>query len=289
MESVSTGGSPFAKSSSKSKVTAAAKATFLGLGSIGHFLATAVRYQALSRGGLHLLLLWPLVMLETWVVQLLADFTERRPFKALSREGARNCLQVAVIEAVELTALLWLVAGRAEEPPSATEVALTVLHGVWRAPLFDLVLDSTFYAFHRLCHINKALFKHTHQHHHVHTHKDHGHLVAWETYTISLGENLGIVLCHAVAFLVLRACSPGGELSPLDVAVFITWAHIIECVGHTGMSWTPGPHPWRLLPMAAGIELSVPEHTMHHLRPLQNFGKRFNLCDRVFGTYVQAA
>ena len=54
-------------------------------------------------------------------------------------------------------------------------------------------------------------------------------------------------------------------------------------------SWTPGPHPWRLLPMAAGIELSVPEHTMHHLRPLQNFGKRFNLCDRVFGTYVQAA
>ena len=54
MESVSTGGSPFAKSSSKSKVTAAAKATFLGLGSIGHFLATAVRYQALSRGGLHL-------------------------------------------------------------------------------------------------------------------------------------------------------------------------------------------------------------------------------------------
>ena len=41
--------------------------------------------------------------------------------------------------------------------------------------------------------------------------------------------------------------------------------------------------------MAAGIELSVPEHTMHHVRPLQNFGKRFNLCDRVFGTYVQAA
>ena len=56
-------------------------------------------------------------------------------------------------------------------------------------------------------------------------------------------------------------------------------------VGHTGMSWTPGPHPWRLLPMIAGIELTVPEHDWHHTRPLKNFGKRFNLCDRLFGTY----
>ena len=110
--------------------------------------------------------------------------------------------------------------------------------------------------------------------------------MAWETYTITLGENVGIVLCHALAMLVLRACGP---LTALDLAMSITWAHIIECVGHTGMTWTPGPHPWRLLPLLAGIELSVPEHTMHHVRPLKNFGKRFNLCDRLFGTFVAVA
>lgn len=271
---------------SKGGVTTAAKATFLALGSLGHVVATATRFHLMTRGGWFLLGLWPLVCLEVMIVQMLADHTERRPLKWLPREGALNCLQVAVIEAAELATLLWLVGGWSEDPSSA-EVAATVLHGVWRAPLFDLVLDSTFYAFHRLCHKNKSLFKYTHQHHHVHTHKDHGHLVAWETYTITLGENFGIVACHAIALLALNAC-PGG-LSALDLAIFITWAHIIECVGHTGMSWTPGPHPWRLLPMAAGIELSVPEHTMHHVRPLKNFGKRFNLCDRLFGTFVQVA
>lgn len=244
-------------------------------------LATAFRFHALTRGGLQWLSLFPLIMAEVWILQLLADGIEKRPLKMLPREGARNCLRVAIFEAIELMAVIRFF-GIPAEDPTFMEVASAVYHGMWRAPLFDLVLDSAFYLFHRSCHINKALFKHCHGHHHTHTGKDEGHLVAWETYTIDPVENIGIVLCHCLALCALRACGP---LSALDLAIFITWAHVIEMIGHTGMSWTPGPHPWRLLPMIAGIELTVREHEWHHTRPMKNYGKRFNLCDRFFGTY----
>ena len=47
--------------------------------------------------------------------------------------------------------------------------------------------------------------------------------------------------------------------------------------------------PFPFAPRQAGIELTVPEHTMHHASLRKNFGKRFNVCDRLFGTFVAGA
>ena len=84
--------------SSKSSVTRSGKVAFLGLGSVGHVAATALRFYAMTRGGLHWLSLWPLIMMETWVVQLLADAVERRPLKwRLPLEAAIEVRKLGVL------------------------------------------------------------------------------------------------------------------------------------------------------------------------------------------------
>lgn len=62
--------------------------------------------------------------------------------------------------------------------------------------------------------------------------------------------------------------------------------HLVELLGHSTMSWTINGNPLRLLHETLGIELKVPDHTMHHIKPLSNYGKRTVVWDKLFGTYT---
>jgi sterol desaturase/sphingolipid hydroxylase (fatty acid hydroxylase superfamily) len=75
------------------------------------------------------------------------------------------------------------------------------------------------------------------------------------------------------------------KYSLFDIALLVSWAHLLELLGHSQMAWSVSGHPLRILPEMAGIDIKIPDHTMHHAKPLSNFSKRLNLLDRLFQTY----
>jgi hypothetical protein len=87
----------------------------------------------------------------------------------------------------------------------------------------------------------------------------HSRLVAWDTYEISWTEMTLIELGYAFGFgLVLLAY--GEDFTLLDLAISLTWAHLVELLGHTSMSWTWNGNPLRLLQETMGLDLKVADH-----------------------------
>ena len=39
--------------------------------------------------------------------------------------------------------------------------------------------------------------------------------------------------------------------------MYVSWAHVIELLGHTEMTWTPSGHAFRVIPELLGLDLEV--------------------------------
>jgi sterol desaturase/sphingolipid hydroxylase (fatty acid hydroxylase superfamily) len=232
---------------------------------------------------------YPLTVFETTVAQITADRHERRKVIGMSLRQLGNCLRVAIVESCGISLAIWL--SRAFELKPGPPSVLTLLFTVLLAPAFDLGLDLGFWTFHRTSHKVKWLYIMVHADHHVDTAKDHGRLVAYETYSITWLETVSILSCYFVGLslcMVLKWSLLGWHDSPVtvfEVAFLVTWGHTVELLGHTATQWTPHHHPNRIIFEITGIDLKVPHHTMHHVRPLTNFSKRCTFWDHVFGTY----
>jgi len=248
-------------------------------------LAVLTRYAVLCLGSryslLCCLLTLPISVWETTSLQAMADLYEGRPLKAPTAKQIVLQLKVAAVETLGYVLAFqiwpWLREDGLGAPPASV-----LLHAVWRTLLFDIGLDLGFYAFHRSCHVNRTLYRLVHAPHHAETGKEHGHLVAYETYELTFVETASILSSYLVGFQVLSLCF---SFSTFDVALYVSWAHMIELLGHTEMSWTPTGHPQRLMADLCGLSLEVPHHTMHHQKPLSNFSKRLILFDLLFHTY----
>lgn len=227
-------------------------------------------------------LYWPLILpigvFETWSVQAMADALEGRPQKAVTLDQVTKQIKVAACEAVGLTIGFKLWPWVTTDGPNVA----SLIHSIWRAAVFDTGLDLGFYTFHRLCHKNRVLYRHVHSDHHTTPGKTYGHLVAHETYDLSVVETVAILGSYLIGFELIGLLY---KYTLFDIALLVSWAHLLELLGHSQIAWSVNGHPLRILPEMAGIHLKIPDHTMHHTKPLSNFSKRLTLFDRMFQTY----
>jgi sterol desaturase/sphingolipid hydroxylase (fatty acid hydroxylase superfamily) len=121
-----------------------------------------------------------------------------------------------------------------------------------------------------------------HSDHHTTPGKTYGHLVAHETYDLSVVETASILGSYLIGFELIGLLY---KYTLFDIALLVSWAHLIELLGHSQMSWSVDGHPLRILPELTGLNLQIMDHTMHHAKPLSNFSKRLTLFDRLFQTY----
>lgn len=208
------------------------------------------------------LLCLPLNVFETWCAQRNADLYERRPALPVSPRLVRLCVKVTLAEIVAVTFL-----HRIQEPwvrtagPNGASLVRAALGGCL---LFDVGVDLAFYTLHRAWHENRQLYKWVHRDHHTRTGHEGGaerttRLVAWDTYEISWAEMTLIEVGYGLGFgLVILAY--GQDFSLFDLAIMLTWAHVVELLGHTSMSWTWEGNPLRLLQEAMGLDLKVADH-----------------------------
>lgn len=174
---------------------------------ISIFCRFAILHWGVTRTLLYWVLFLPLSVYETTTLQIMADLYERRPLKPPNWMQVCTQSKVAAIESIG-----YLIACRIWPwlPESATSwpTAGTLVHSVWRAAVFDVGLDVGFYAFHRSCHVNRTLYRWVHAPHHTDTGKEHGHLVAYETYELSVIETLSILSSYLVGFELLGLFYP---------------------------------------------------------------------------------
>jgi len=244
-------------------------------------IVVSMRYFVICNGHHGSPLAWvfllPLGIFETQTTQWLADWYEGRPMKNVTKHQVLKQIPVACTEAFGLS-IGFRIFSIAPGGPSPA----ALLHAIWRAPLFDVGLDLGFYTFHRTCHKNRQLYRWIHAEHHTDVAKEYGQLVAHETYSISTIEALSILSSYLIGFELIGIVMP---YSLFDMAYLVSWAHTVELLGHTELSWSPNGHPMRIIAEWCRLELKGAEHTMHHQKPLSNFSKRLTLFDKIFGTY----
>lgn len=162
----------------------------------------AVLYLALRKSPLFWMLILPLSVYETTSIQAMADLFEGRPLKAPTLSQVSKQVKIAVAEMTGLYLSYrmwpWLM-----DDPFTGPTATSLIHAIWRATVFDIGLDVGFYAFHRSCHVNRTLYRLVHATHHTDTGKEHGHLVAYETYELSIVETFSILSSYIVGFELL--------------------------------------------------------------------------------------
>jgi hypothetical protein len=184
---------------------------FIALMWLQNLISVVCRFAIMQWGVTHTLLYWtlflPLSVYETTALQIMADLFEGRPLKPPTWRQVNQQSKVCVIEAIGYSISCsiwpWLI-----ESATIWPTAGTLVHSVWRAAVFDVGLDLGFYAFHRTCHVNRTLYRWVHAPHHTDTGKEHGHLVAYETYELSIVETLSILSSYLVGFELLTLFYP---------------------------------------------------------------------------------
>lgn len=72
------------------------------------------------------------------------------------------------------------------------------------------------------------------------------------------------------------------------IFVFFWYKTFLEISGHLGKENKGLSFPqfvW--IPKYFGISLQSKNHNYHHIKPMKNFGKRFAIWDKVFGTFEE--
>lgn len=141
---------------------------------------------------------------------------------------------------------------------------------------FEVFFDFFHYATHYLFHKVPFLYKHIHSRHHR-----------------SRNINVNTAFDHNLTDLLFTNTLPilltSYLLSPSKyfLCVWFVYKIIQEIYGHNGVRTRSSCFPQCIwLPRLLHIELYCVDHAVHHKNPAANFGKRFTLWDKVFGTYV---
>jgi sterol desaturase/sphingolipid hydroxylase (fatty acid hydroxylase superfamily) len=143
---------------------------------------------------------------------------------------------------------------------------------------FEIIFDFFHYWLHRLLHENRFLYRHIHKKHHKFAHP-----IPILTY---YQEPLDLFLSNTIPTVLTLMFSP--SMSLFEFNVILVCKTCVEVSGHAGRRLYPS-HSFSncvWLPRIFGIQLYTEDHDKHHSINNCNYGKRFSLWDRVFGTYV---
>lgn len=141
---------------------------------------------------------------------------------------------------------------------------------------FELVFDFFHYWTHRISH-TKYLYL-IHKKHHNHTYD----LNAYASFSHHL---LDYLFTNSIPLLLTSYIIP---ISQINFMIFMFFKTYIEISGHTGIYIKASSFTecmW--LPRQFGIELYTEDHYEHHINSNKNYSKRFNIWDKVFGTFYK--
>lgn len=142
---------------------------------------------------------------------------------------------------------------------------------------FELVFDFCHYWFHRLLHTNKQLYKYIHSHHHSNS-----KITVYSTFE---QNPIDLLLTNMIPICISATIIPS---TPYFIFLFFWYKTFLEISGHLGKENKGLSFPqcvW--IPKYLGICLKSKNHNYHHTKPMKNFGKRFSIWDKVFGTFEE--
>jgi sterol desaturase/sphingolipid hydroxylase (fatty acid hydroxylase superfamily) len=183
-----------------------------------------------------------------------------------------SVIQTTALEAVTLACIVRSLAFAVESPMWSQML--------WFFPLsfwFEVVFDFFHYWGHRALHTNRWLYRHVHKKHHTFE-----HLCTLVTY---YQDPFDLLLTNSAPLLIALWLSPA--MTWLQFHVILCFKEYIEISGHCGRCVYPASSfsQFVWLPRALGIQLYSEDHQLHHTARTKNYGKRFALWDKVFGTY----
>lgn len=144
--------------------------------------------------------------------------------------------------------------------------------------LFEIVFDFFHYWSHRLVH-QGVFYKIVHKKHHKYRNP-----VTIITY---YQDPIDLLLTNSIPTLLTLMLLP--VFSLFQYHLLLVYKEFIEISGHSGKRLFPtscfSQCIW--LPRFFGIQLYTEDHDLHHSANNCNYSKRFNLWDKMFGTYSQ--
>lgn len=156
---------------------------------------------------------------------------------------------------------------------SFNDIVLWIPHSF----LFEITFDFFHYWMHRLCHTNKFLYKYIHSEHHSNS--------QISVYTTFEQHPVDLLLTNTIPILASCFLVPS---STYFIVLFFWYKSFLEISGHLGKDNKGLSFPqFAWLPKYLDISLKSNNHNYHHIRPMKNFGKRFALWDKVFGTFEE--
>ena len=146
--------------------------------------------------------------------------------------------------------------------------------------VFEVVFDFFHYITHRALH-HPYFYKYLHKKHHTFQHPTAITTFYQDPFDLLITNSFPTM----TAFLIL---SPIVSISHFQFHMMVVYKSYLEIGGHLGKQAYPSCcfHQCKWLPQWLCIELYTEDHDYHHSRNHCNYGKRFSLWDKVFGTYV---
>jgi sterol desaturase/sphingolipid hydroxylase (fatty acid hydroxylase superfamily) len=160
-----------------------------------------------------------------------------------------------------------------------TNVGLAIIGFIPISFTFELIFDFFHYWGHRILHL-RLIYPFFHKKHHKFSHPT--------TITTFYQDPVDLILTNSLPTIVGVFCTP--YLSYPQLHVILIYKTFIEISGHSGRFSRPScsfsQFIW--LPKFFEIELYTEDHDAHHCFNDRNFGKRFSIWDKIFGTFYES-
>lgn len=223
--------------------------------------------------------LWILFVMTYMKNTLIAEFLKStKPEIPHTRHGSRSIAEDAFYLAkisIFDTASLWLLTNCFA---AANSVSQEIILFIPKSFLYEIIFDFFHYWAHRTTHAIPVIYRAFHAEHHAQ--------ILLDPYKAYYQSYPDLIITN---FLPLVAATKLIPVSPFFLFVFFWYKTFTEASGHIGKSLKATCFPQCMwLPRFLGIALHADDHELHHTHPRRNFGKRFALWDRVFGTWMPA-
>ena len=159
---------------------------------------------------------------------------------------------------------------------SYNTIAYEIAYFIPTSLFFEIVFDFFHYFAHRLLHYG-PIYKYAHKMHHTFKHPS--------VITTFYQDPVDLLLTNSVPTVLALYISP--RITYLQYHLIIVYKSFIEISGHCGRQVYPTCSFTQCIwiPKSLGIELYTEDHDLHHSQNNCNYGKRFSLWDKLFGTH----
>jgi sterol desaturase/sphingolipid hydroxylase (fatty acid hydroxylase superfamily) len=141
--------------------------------------------------------------------------------------------------------------------------------------LFEIIFDFFHYFAHRLLH-HSMIYKYVHKMHHKFKHPS--------VITTFYQDPADLIITNSIPTMLALSFISHTNFQYHLITIYKTF---VEISGHSGKHSYPTCSFTQCIwiPKSIGIELYTENHDLHHSENNCNYGKRFSLWDKIFGTY----